>query len=89
MYARFALSLLAGVTLLSMPAFANSWHRPEIYEETHGDYSNYRYDDGLCQYRYYYNAYEQHAEVNKYGDCDHIMIGPDGHVIPSEMEAPE
>jgi hypothetical protein len=87
-HAKFALSLLAGLTLCSLPivsssASANSWHSPSIYEESNGQYTNYSYDDGMCQYRYSYNLYEKHAEANRYGDCDHLLIGPDGRVMQS------
>jgi len=87
MRARIILSLLTGVALCSA-ASANSWHTPQIYEETNGDYSNYKYDDGLCQYYYNYNFYDKHAQVNRYGDCDHLVIGPDGHGMPTEDETP-
>jgi hypothetical protein len=88
MSAKFALSLLAGLTLCSLPivsssASANSWHSPSVYEESNGEYTNYSYDDGLCQYRYSYNRYEKHVQANRSGDCDHLLIGPDGRVMGS------
>ena len=85
MRASFVISLLTGIAFCSA-ASANSWHRPQIYEETNSEYSNYRYDDGLCQYSYSYNNYEKHAQVSRYGDCAHLTIGPDGHVMGSEMD---
>ena len=88
MRASFVVSLLTGVTLCSV-ASANSWHSPQIWEETNGSYSNYKYDDGLCQYSYTYNNFEKRAQVNRYGDCEHIVIGPDGHVLRSETEGEE
>jgi hypothetical protein len=89
MRATSILGLLAGVTMLAAPALANSWHSPTVYEETNSSYSNYSYDDGLCQYRYSYNTFEKHAQVSRYGDCEHLSIGPDGHVLPSGLGEPE
>ena len=84
MRANFAITLLAGLTTLcSAPAFADSWHRPNIWEESNGDYTNYTYNDGLCQYSYSYNRYEKHAQASRYGDCAHLVIGPDGRVMSS------
>jgi hypothetical protein len=82
------IALLAGLAMLfSAPAFANSWHTPNIWEESNGSYTNYSYDDGLCQYHYSYNAYEKHAQASRYGDCSHLMIGPDGRVLQTAYEA--
>jgi hypothetical protein len=87
MRAKFALSLLAGLALCSMPlanaAFANSWHPPYIHDDSNGDYTNYSYDDGICEYRYSFNSYEKHAQASRYGDCSHLAIGPDGRVMQS------
>lgn len=81
------ISLLGGLAMLcSAPAFANSWHRPNVWEESNSSYTNYTYDDGLCQYRYSYNAYERHAQASRYGDCSHLMIGPDGRVLQTTYE---
>jgi hypothetical protein len=82
MRASFVISLLTGATLCSA-ASANSWHRPTIWEETNSSYSNYSYDDGLCQYRFTYNNFEKHAQASRNGDCEHLVIGPDGHVLPA------
>ena len=83
------LGLLAGVAMCSTQAFANSWHSPTVYEETNSSYSNYSYDDGLCQYRYSYNTFEKHVQASRYGDCAHLIIGPDGHVVQSDVGEPE
>jgi hypothetical protein len=85
MRASFLISLLAGVTFCTA-ASAYSWHRPNVYEETNSEYTNYNYDDGMCQYHYSYNNYDKHAQINRYGDCDHLLIGPDGHVMQSDMD---
>ena len=83
MRASFFVSMLGGLALLSVPAFAASWHSPNVYEESNGDYTNYSYDDGLCHYTYNSNRYENRANANRYGNCDHLMIGPDGRVMPT------
>jgi hypothetical protein len=87
MRANSAVRLLAGLMLCSAPmfasqAFANSWHRPNIFEESNSDYTNYNYDDGLCQYRYSSNRYEKQVQASRNGDCSHLVIGPDGRVMP-------
>jgi hypothetical protein len=89
MRATSILGLLAAATMFAAPASANSWHSPTVYEETNSDYSKYSYDDGLCQYRYYYNTFEKHAQASRYGDCTHLIIGPDGHVLQSAIGGPE
>jgi hypothetical protein len=83
MYVRFSTGLLA-VVLCAAPAFANSWHAPNVYEESNGDYTNYTYDDGLCRYTYNYNQWEKHAQASRYGECAHLVIGPDGRVLRGE-----
>jgi hypothetical protein len=83
MRASFLVStMLAGLALCSAPAWANSWHHPNVYEESNGEYTNYTYDDGLCRYTYNANRYENRAQASRYGDCAHLMIGPDGRVLP-------
>jgi hypothetical protein len=85
-----AITLLVGLTLLcSVPAFADSWHRPNVWEESNGNYTNYTFDDGLCRYTYSYNRYEKHAQASRHGDCSHLMIGPDGRVMQQVEEENE
>jgi hypothetical protein len=81
-----AIRLLTGLTLCSVPLFAssamaNSWHRPNVFEESNNGYMNYSYDDGLCHYTYWYSQYEKHAQASRYGDCAHLVLGPDGRVM--------
>jgi hypothetical protein len=44
---------------------------------------NYSYDDGICHYTYWYSEWEKHAQASRYGDCSHLVIGPDGRVMSS------
>jgi hypothetical protein len=85
MRGKIACSLFGGLMLSLAPvanvAFANSWHTPQVYEESNGDYTNYSYDDGQCHYTYSANHYEHHANASRNGDCAHLMIGPDGRVM--------
>ena len=80
---RFAVSLLAGLVVCSAPALADSWHHPNVWEESNGSYTNYTYDDGLCHYSYSSNRYEKRAQASRNGDCAHLVVGPDGRVMPS------
>jgi hypothetical protein len=68
---------LAGVMLFSVGAAAD-WHQPYVYRETSGSWTNVEYNDGVCHYYYSYNAYDQNMKLNRYGDCSHVAIGPDG-----------
>jgi hypothetical protein len=82
---KIALSMLGGFVLSLAPvaatAWANSWHTPEVYEESNNGYTNYSYDDGLCHYTYWSSSSEHRADASRNGDCSHIMIGPDGRVM--------
>jgi len=84
-----AIRLLTGLMLCSAPLFAspamaNSWHHPNVFEESNGGYMNYSYDDGLCHYTYWYSEWEKHAQASRYGDCSHLVVGPDGRVMSTE-----
>jgi hypothetical protein len=88
---KVALSLLGGLVLSLAPvattAWANSWHTPEVYEESNGGYTNYTYDDGLCRYHYWSSSFEHRADASRNGDCSHLVIGPDGRVMSgADME---
>jgi hypothetical protein len=76
----FVLSLgsaLAGAMLVSAAA-ADPYFRREQY----GSWTNVEYNDGVCQYYYSYNSYDQTMKLNRYGDCTHIAITPDGNPTP-------
>ena len=47
-----------------------------------GSWTNAEYNDGICHYRYSHNTYDGETHVNRYGDCSHIAIGPNGEAIP-------
>jgi hypothetical protein len=72
---------LVSAPLLASPAMANSWHHPNVFEESNGGYMNYSYDDGICHYTYWYSEWEKHAQASRYGDCSHLVVGPDGRVM--------
>jgi hypothetical protein len=44
-------------------------------------WTNVEYNDGVCHY-YSYNSYDQNIKLNRYGDCSHVAIGPDGNPTP-------
>jgi hypothetical protein len=75
---------LAGVIASSLPAAAD-WHKPYIYRESNGSWTNVRYDDGVCNYYFSRNSYDNNMHLNKYGDCSHVVIGPDGMARPVYM----
>lgn len=66
---------LAGAA--SVPAMAD-WHSPYIHRETSGSWTNVQYDDGVCRFYYSHNTYDNNTNVNRWGDCSHVAIGPDG-----------
>jgi opacity protein-like surface antigen len=72
---------LTGVALSSSAAMAD-WHSPHIYRETNGDWTNVEYDDGVCHYKYSHNSWDNQTNVNRWGDCSRIAIGPGGEVMP-------
>jgi hypothetical protein len=72
---------LASALASSSPATAD-WHNPYIYRETSGSWTNVQYDDGVCHYYYSHNSYDNQTNLNKYGDCSHVAIGPDGVAMP-------
>lgn len=76
---------VAGSIASSSPAAAADWHKPYIYRETSGSWTNVRYDDGICNYYYSHNSYDNQTKLNKYGDCSHVAIGPDGVARPIAM----
>ena len=45
-------------------------------------WTNVEYNDGVCHYYYSYNSYDQNMKLNRYGDCSHVAIGPDGNPTP-------
>jgi hypothetical protein len=75
---------LAGVIASSLPAAAD-WHKPYIYRESNGTWTNVRYDDGVCNYYFSHNSYDNNTHLNKYGDCSRVAIGPDGMARPIYM----
>jgi hypothetical protein len=75
---------LAGAISASTVAMAD-WHSPYIYRETSGSWTNVTYDDGICRYYYSHNAYDGQTNLNKYGDCSRIAIGPNGLAQPIPM----
>ena len=86
----FALSTvactLASAMLISSGMAADPQH-PYFYRATNGSWTNVEYNDGICHYYYAHNSYDQEMKLNRYGDCSHIQIGPDGTAIRL-VEAP-
>src|SRR6476620_6231143 len=85
----FALSVgcLLATALVSV-ASAADWRQPYIYRETSGSWTNVEYNDGTCHYYYSFNSYDQNMKINRYGDCSHVAIGPDGVARPVVFMAP-
>jgi len=82
----FVLSVgFALATALISAATAADWRQPYIYRETSGSWTNVEYNDGTCHYYYSFNSYDQNMKINRYGDCSHVAIGPDGVARPVYM----
>lgn len=47
-----------------------------------GSWTNAEYNDGTCHYYYSVNRETGESHVNRYGNCSHVAIGPDGRAIP-------
>ena len=75
---------LAGAISASTAAMAD-WHSPYVYRETNGSWTNVTYDDGICRYYFSHNSYDGQTNLNKYGDCSRVMVGPDGVAMPVAM----
>ena len=73
--------VLAGTLAASSAAMAD-WHNPYIYRETSGTWTNVHYDDGVCNYYFSHNSYDNQTNLNKYGDCSRVAIGRDGAPMP-------
>ena len=70
-------SVLAGAMLVSAAAADPYFRREQI-----GSWTNVEYNDGVCRYYYSHNSYDQNMKLNRYGDCSHVAIGPDGNPTP-------
>lgn len=73
---------LTGATVLSAPATATDLNNPYIHRESSGSWTNVEYNDGLCHYYYSHNSYDNQTNLNKYGDCSRLAIGPNGVAMP-------
>lgn len=49
---------------------------------TDGNWTNVEYNDGVCRYYYSFNTQGGETHVNRYGNCSHVAIGPDGRPVP-------
>src|SRR5262245_55104713 len=78
--------LLAGGLISA--ATAADWQHPYIYRATNGSWTNVEFNDGTCHYYYSFNSYDQNMNINRYGDCSHLAIGPDGGARPVYMAPP-
>ena len=81
-----AVCLLAGGLISA--ATAADWQHPYIYRATNGSWTNVEFNDGTCHYYYSFNSYDQNLNINRYGDCSHLAIGPDGVARPAYMAPP-
>ena len=73
----FGICALAGAVSYSAMASAAYYNR---YSD--GSWTNAEYNDGSCHYYYSHNGYDGETHVNRYGDCSHIAIGPNGEAVP-------
>jgi hypothetical protein len=74
---------LAGFCALAGAAYSSTaLADPYFHRESNGSWTNVEYNDGACHYYYSRNAYDGATNVNRYGDCSHVSVGPDGMAIP-------
>ena len=69
---------LAGAVSYSAAASAEPYYN----RYTDGSWTNAEYNDGSCHFYYAHNSYDNETRVNRYGDCSHVAIGPNGEVVP-------
>ena len=72
---------MAGAMLYSPAAMAD-WHNPYVYRESHDEWTNVHYDDGVCEYKFAHNSWDNETHVNRWGDCARVAIGPNGEAMP-------
>ena len=70
-------SVLAGAMLVSAAAADPYFRREQI-----GNWTKVEYNDGVCRYYYFHDSYDQNTKLNRYGDCSHVAISPDGNPTP-------
>jgi hypothetical protein len=75
---------MAGAMLYRPTAFAD-WDNPYVYRESHDEWTNVHYDDGVCEYKYSSNATDGNSHIERWGDCSHIIIGPGGVAAPAAL----
>ena len=75
---------LAGALSASSSALADA-QSPNFSRYTEGTWTNINYDDGVCKYSFSHNSYDGQTNLNKYGDCSRVAIGPDGTPMPVTM----
>jgi hypothetical protein len=81
---RFYLALAAACALagtITTAALAD-WNDPHMFRESHGDWTNAEYNDGVCHFKYSHDASDNETHVNRWGDCSHVAIGPGGEAVP-------
>jgi hypothetical protein len=72
-----AICALAGAVSYTAAASAEPYYN--LY--TDGSWTKAEYNDGACHYYYSHNGYDGETHVNRYGDCSHIAIGPNGEAV--------
>jgi hypothetical protein len=82
MRSRLVLSLAGFCALAGAVYSSAALADPYFYRGSSGNWTNVEYNDGACRYYYSHNAYDGTTNLNKYGDCSQVSIGPDGVAIP-------
>jgi hypothetical protein len=71
------LCALAGALSLSAAANAD----PYYHRYNDGSWTNAEFNDGSCHFYYSHNSYDNQTNVNRYGDCSQIAVGPNGEAV--------
>ena len=77
---KFTFGILALTAAASMSTTASAETYYHRYND--GSWTNAEYNDGTCHFYYSHNSWDNETKVNRYGDCSHIAIGPDGRAVP-------
>jgi hypothetical protein len=74
---KFVLAVAGGLAVSSAVTAAPYYHR-----DVNGTWTNVEYNDGICHYSFSRDASDGETQVNRWGDCSHIAIGPNGEALP-------
>ncbi|MBV9261049.1 MAG: hypothetical protein JO205_06715 [Pseudolabrys sp.] len=75
---KLAAAAVFAAAIMSAPA---AMADPYFHRYTDGSWLNAEYNDGTCHYYYSHDSSGGETHVNRYGDCSHVAIGPNGEAM--------